>query len=297
MRKKDVPCAGGCGGFVWRGQGCLPPGQATCHPCRRRIREAREAARPLRGPRTAPVCEVCRAEYRKTYPEQRTCGRTCGLALRRRTIVVRPCVRCGDAVTTNATTTKVLCGPGCTQPPKAKPKPPKRSKTCGHCSTTYTDGGHRYCSPDCAQLARRRADLVRYGKTPEQIDSRVCADCNAPLGEQPHGSRKYCDRCAPSRERESRRCGRRRRRARERGAESEPYTLAEIAERDRYRCGICLQRVPMTKPVPHPKAPTIDHLIPISEGGHDVKVNVQLAHFLCNSTRGAGGVVQLLLIG
>jgi 5-methylcytosine-specific restriction endonuclease McrA len=49
--------------------------------------------------------------------------------------------------------------------------------------------------------------------------------------------------------------------------------------------------------VPHPDAPTIDHLLPLCDGGDDVRANVQLAHFLCNSRRGAGGVVQLALVG
>lgn len=73
--------------------------------------------------------------------------------------------------------------------------------------------------------------------------------------------------------------------------------MEEIATRDRYRCGICSKPVPMAKRVPHPKAPTIDHLIPLSDNGDDVRANVQLAHFLCNSLRGAGGVVQLALVG
>jgi 5-methylcytosine-specific restriction endonuclease McrA len=54
----------------------------------------------------------------------------------------------------------------------------------------------------------------------------------------------------------------------------------------------------MAKSVPHPKAPTIDHIIPLSAGGDDTKANVRLAHFLCNSRRGnRGDVEQLKLIG
>lgn len=34
--QKDVPCRL-CGGLMWRGSGSLPPGQATCKPCRSRI--------------------------------------------------------------------------------------------------------------------------------------------------------------------------------------------------------------------------------------------------------------------
>jgi 5-methylcytosine-specific restriction endonuclease McrA len=84
---------------------------------------------------------------------------------------------------------------------------------------------------------------------------------------------------------------------RERTAESEPYTLEEIAARDRYICGLCRKRVAMTKRVPDLRAPTVDHLLPLSDGGSDTKANVQLAHFSCNARRHTGGVVQLALIG
>lgn len=89
----------------------------------------------------------------------------------------------------------------------------------------------------------------------------------------------------------------RRRRAVKRGGASEPYTTAQIAERDRARCGLCGGRVLMTQKVPHPKAPTIDHIVPVSEGGDDTRANVQLAHFHCNSSKGARGSQQLALIG
>jgi len=61
---------------------------------------------------------------------------------------------------------------------------------------------------------------------------------------------------------------------------SEPYTLAEIAARDRYRCGICIAegrgrqaRVAMTQAVPHPRAPTIDHIVPWSISKDDTRAN------------------------
>lgn len=110
-------------------------------------------------------------------------------------------------------------------------------------------------------------------------------------------NKKYCEAHKAEGKREERRRAHRKRRALERGAKSEPYTLAEIAKRDNYLCGICRKRVPMDKVVPHPKAPTVDHLIPLSDWGDDVPANVQLAHFICNSKRGAGGTVQLALIG
>jgi len=52
--------------------------------------------------------------------------------------------------------------------------------------------------------------------------------------------------------------------------------------------------------VPHPKAPTIDHVIPLSKGGTHEPANVQLAHYYCNSIKadGAWGAgEQLAMLG
>lgn len=105
--------------------------------------------------------------------------------------------------------------------------------------------------------------------------------------------RFFCLPCGESEVRKQRHA----RRDQKRLTRYEPYTLAEIAQRDSYRCGFCGKRVLMDRKVPHHKAPTIDHIIPLSAGGHDTKANVQLAHFLCNSSAVAGGVKQLLLVG
>ncbi|WP_363319959.1 HNH endonuclease [Nocardiopsis exhalans] len=94
-----------------------------------------------------------------------------------------------------------------------------------------------------------------------------------------------------------RKLGKLRRRVRSREVQSEPYKLTEIAERDRGLCQLCGEGVAMNLAVPHPKAPTVDHIIPLSQGGDDLRANVQLAHFLCNSRKGAKGSQQLALFG
>jgi 5-methylcytosine-specific restriction endonuclease McrA len=89
----------------------------------------------------------------------------------------------------------------------------------------------------------------------------------------------------------------RRRRAAKRGALSEPYTLTEIAVRDGHRCQLCRRRVDMSVAAPDPRAASIDHVVPLVEGGDDTRANVQLAHFGCNSSKGARGSQQLALVG
>jgi len=78
---------------------------------------------------------------------------------------------------------------------------------------------------------------------------------------------------------------------------SEPYTLADIARRDRYRCQLCHRTVDMSVSWPHPESPTIDHVVPLADGGDDTRANVQLAHLGCNSRKGARGSQQLALVG
>lgn len=88
------------------------------------------------------------------------------------------------------------------------------------------------------------------------------------------------------------------RRAKKRQLPSEPYTTAEIAERDGFRCGLCGRKVDMSIPSPHPRAPSIDHIVPISWDGPDIRANVQLAHRGCNSSKGNRvKAVQPLLFG
>src|SRR5690625_189169 len=77
-----------------------------------------------------------------------------------------------------------------------------------------------------------------------------------------------------------------RRRALKAGAETEPYTRDEIAERDGYTCQLCGGQVDMELKWPDPGFPSIDHVIPLSRGGSDLKTNIQLAHLRCNIAKG-----------
>lgn len=48
-------------------------------------------------------------------------------------------------------------------------------------------------------------------------------------------------------------------------------------------CGICGKPVDFRYRFPHPMSPCIDHIIPVSKGGHPSDIsNLQLAHMTCN---------------
>ena len=52
-------------------------------------------------------------------------------------------------------------------------------------------------------------------------------------------------------------------------------------------CAICGQPVDKTLKYPHPMSATVDHIIPVSKGGHPSDIdNLQLAHFRCNRLKG-----------
>ena len=53
-------------------------------------------------------------------------------------------------------------------------------------------------------------------------------------------------------------------------------------------CGICGLPVDKTLKSPDPMSKTIDHIIPVSRGGHPFELaNLQLAHRCCNRQKGA----------
>lgn len=79
----------------------------------------------------------------------------------------------------------------------------------------------------------------------------------------------------------------RRRMMRKAGLPSVRYREVDIFQRDGWVCQLCLDPVQPELRFPHRFAPTIDHRLPISLGGHDVPDNVQLAHSIRNSKKGA----------
>lgn len=80
-------------------------------------------------------------------------------------------------------------------------------------------------------------------------------------------------------------------------AGAERFSSETIFERDRWRCRICGGRVDKRLKWPHAKSASLDHIVPISQGGKHIRSNVQCAHLGCNSRKGAGMGGQLLLFG
>jgi 5-methylcytosine-specific restriction endonuclease McrA len=64
----------------------------------------------------------------------------------------------------------------------------------------------------------------------------------------------------------------------------DPFRREDVFARDGYVCWICNEAC-TNEQVPAAKAATVDHVVPLSQGGSHTMANVRCAHFVCNSGR------------
>lgn len=240
---------------------------------------------PLKG----RVCEVCGTTFKATYTEQRTCGRVCG---------VKICTAYDEEHrrrhSERAAEIAALKPP---LPPK-----PSFNHACLFCKKAFTSTRplHKYCSARCGTYYHF---WTRFPGSvgPDGHPERECPKCKA-LFKPARGNQVFCCKL----------CCRRyysdlvpfknaRQRARKYGVVYEPgIKPLEIYERDNWRCALCHKKIAKNKKFPHPLSPSIDHTIPMCEGGGHVRANIRAAHLLCNalkSNKVAGQGEQLLLFG
>jgi hypothetical protein len=222
-----------------------------------------------------------------------------------------PCLDCGTATPArrgnNEFAEQVRCD-DCIAFRKAHrmswlPKPPTRELSecqCASCGVTFmpTSCVQKYCKPECPteqwKASRfRQCDACGKEYAPSNPMGRMrtwCSDeCQQELERRKRQTEAY---------KEAARRHKDRRRARKRNAYVAPVSRKMIYERDKWICQLCGGKVHKNRMVPHPKAPVLDHVIPLACGGTHEPANVQLAHFLCNSIKSDRAVgEQLRLIG
>lgn len=122
---------------------------------------------------------------------------------------------------------------------------------------------------------------ARYRST-AQPTTKPCMDCGQPYATKTVVNSGVCKRC------QERRYGKNHRsRAKRYGVPYEPIDVRDVFERDGWICGICSEPVDREAKAPHPNSASLDHVIPMARGGGHLYENVQCAHFLCNSLKGA----------
>lgn len=223
------------------------------------------------------AAQVARNHRRKTDPEYRAAEYA------RKVRVTRECEWCGAEFVCRRDKPTRVCSPECSGWLKRK--------------VTWSDW-----SPKWPAVVIRHAGLDHMVKAvsdtkgidPLPLVAGWCHHCGASYV-APRSARgtppRYCTpRC-------TRQANAARRRARQSGAHVATVKRADVFKRDRYTCRLCGKRLAMKQQVPHPKAPTIDHIIPLADGGTHEMANVQAAHFICNSAkrdRATGNQLQLV---
>jgi uncharacterized Zn finger protein (UPF0148 family) len=282
------PCKD-CGAPILRGKRA----KARCEPCDKAVVQARAKAEWAARRAVAFTCEGCLAVFPR--PSSGRKRKWCD-----------PCRATKAYLSSRATMQKAL------DAARADFEVNGRPSVCLNCGCEIQNGRigikRRACS-DCRSSG--------YRPPPEEskdYGTFDCKDCGVTCQYLFHNKKKLrCDVCAethklkasvvwrsknPDLNREQRRRYRHKRRARILANPVETFTELEIFERDRWKCGICNRRIDRHLRHPHLMSATLDHVVPISQGGGHLRSNVRASHGLCNTRRGArGGNEQLMLVG
>lgn len=170
---------------------------------------------------------------------------------------------------------------------------------CGVTITVRVDRRTERCRPCGASLAATLGQQARRDRRLPILHPSPARLALVVVAPRPLRRRWYAGRCQacgmpfvhdqPQTTTCSRTCAKRkartRRRALEHGAARELFHPVEIFERDLWICRLCDLPLARDEVVPHPFAPTVDHVVPLSRGGAHARWNVQAAHFLCNSRK------------
>jgi 5-methylcytosine-specific restriction endonuclease McrA len=104
-----------------------------------------------------------------------------------------------------------------------------------------------------------------------------------------HGNEKPCPKCWHRSQVK---------RHRKRASRVEYVDIHLVAERQRWKCSLCGGKIPADAKWPDPKSLSMDHTVPISQGGETSYRNITAAHLVCNMAKGAKALVpeQLRLL-
>jgi hypothetical protein len=225
--------------------------------CRASIKRER---RKSRGYPTKPLldacCIACGKAYRTRHREQRYCSKVCSWAFRRKPFVV--------------------------------------ANWHGHCAQCgakfHGKRPRKHCGDNCEKVANRL--LVRTKHKPRPC--RVCGVEFTPTFRVGPAMLCCSPACDAERIRRAKRAAKSGRRARMRGAEAEAIDPIKVFERDKWRCHLCGTRTPKRlRGSCDQRAPELDHVVALADGGSHTWGNVACACRRCNGLKGARSIGQL----
>ena len=253
------PCAE-CGSLTQRPKFCSN-GCMTTANAKRKLAYRKEHGEPVTGP--VRQCKVCGSDFRRPQRKQRDkglcCSRDCGFELRRRRGIISRAIRYE----------KRLYARWARQAAKRSEEPTvriKQQRTCRDCDATITKNQQR-CDDCRIEAANRSKARTREAlrKTPG------------------YRARKAKDKAV--------------RRARRKLQRTECFDPFEVFERDGWKCHICKLRTPKSlRGTYSDRAPELDHIVSLAEGGEHSRRNTACSCRKCNLDKGSRSIGQLRLI-
>ncbi len=215
------------------------------------------------------------------------------------------CVICGKLFTTSRKRFRYcsdecrdqgyqLVDQSCREKQKEKAKleyVPKRptKRICLYCGHEFSKVGKgNYCCPDHMHIAF-------YGTEIPTEKSKLCGYCGKTFITK-RSRQLYCSECRGRADALRKLEMNKRRDARLKSRIVKPVDRLEIFKRDNWICQICGKKVDPKLRHPHALSASLDHILPIANGGTHEPRNCQLAHFICNSKKSNLLPAQLRLI-
>lgn len=262
------------------------------------------ATMTLKG--TTRSCVICGEQFTPKSKLQQCCSSKCaaikrGNTNKRQDLYV--CKHCGRSFIPKAADRLDYCSRECFFASI------HHERTCPQCGKPLSES-QKYCSAECYRLQHQRqcqhcgavfvserpakwcSEKCRYqalyvsARESNEFITKTCAHCGHEFSVNFCAERRaYCsDRCA-------RRAAHLTRNHRHRQSVTHPkakhVNRQAIFQRDNYTCQLCHLPVDPDLPASHPMSATLDHIVPLANGGWHAEDNVQLAHLICNSRKGA----------
>ena len=215
------------------------------------------------------------------------------------------CENCGKPFWKEDAFRKRFCGDECRKeafkrehPKKIKPPKPKAIKTCEWCGDKYETSNPRqkYCSRECCRFGANRMKREQWADAYKPRTFK-CKECGTEFTTECGNKHSVfcCQSCADKYERRNEHSTQRHKnymkeikRQRSRQIIRQAHgtvSYEKIFVRDKGICQICGMPVHPVKNIDKNWDGTVDHIIPLSEGGMHSMSNCQLAHRICNSLK------------
>jgi 5-methylcytosine-specific restriction endonuclease McrA len=159
----------------------------------------------------------------------------------------------------------------------------RQQRPCLDCHIEFVTSPAKRCS-SCVKARVKYKTFIRNSKL-HQAPARACKECGL-MFTPAYGvkRRTYCsDGCCS---RATKRTARLKGKAKKRSLTIESVNPFKVFERDGWRCHLCGCKTPKEKRgTYHPKAPELDHIVPLSKGGEHSYRNTACACRACNAAK------------